>query len=125
MTIVGVVGDIKSDGLDTATAPRIFLPLSQSPTYDAVVYLRTGMDASTLGDSVRQEVQSLDPSIPVFGVRTMDAVMKDYLAQRKFALELLGIFAGDRKSTRLNSSHITISYAVFCLKKKNRSSTVH
>src|SRR5437773_6418424 len=25
----------------------------------------------------------------------------------------------DRKSTRLNSSHITISYAVFCLKKKN------
>ncbi|PYT92858.1 MAG: hypothetical protein DMG36_12575 [Acidobacteria bacterium] len=94
MTIVGVVGDIKSDGLDTATAPRIFLPLSQSPTYDAVVYLRTGMDASTLGDSVRQEVQSLDPSIPVFGVRTMDAVMKDYLAQRRFALELLGIFAG-------------------------------
>jgi len=52
------------------------------------------MDASTLGDSVRQEVQSLDPSIPVFGVRTMDAVMKDYLAQRRFALELLGIFAG-------------------------------
>src|SRR5437667_1631213 len=27
----------------------------------------------------------------------------------------------DRKSTRLNSSHITISYAVFCLKKKNRA----
>src|SRR5437667_4575894 len=30
---------------------------------------------------------------------------------------------GDRKSTRLNSSHITISYAVFCLKKKNRRTT--
>src|SRR5437773_11538631 len=28
--------------------------------------------------------------------------------------------AGDRKSTRLNSSHITISYAVFCLKKKKK-----
>src|SRR5690606_41313949 len=27
--------------------------------------------------------------------------------------------AGDRKSTRLNSSHVKISYAVFCLKKKN------
>src|SRR5690625_6091483 len=26
---------------------------------------------------------------------------------------------GDRKSTRLNSSHVAISYAVFCLKKKN------
>src|SRR5207249_9389027 len=30
--------------------------------------------------------------------------------------------AGDRKSTRLNSSHVSISYAVFCLKKKNRAS---
>jgi len=29
----------------------------------------------------------------------------------------------DRKSTRLNSSHITISYAVFCLKKKNKNNT--
>src|SRR5439155_20546753 len=31
-----------------------------------------------------------------------------------------GILTGDRKSTRLNSSHVAISYAVFCLKKKNR-----
>src|SRR5436309_6476578 len=30
-----------------------------------------------------------------------------------------GVFPGDRKSTRLNSSHVKISYAVFCLKKKN------
>src|SRR5690625_7488357 len=28
---------------------------------------------------------------------------------------------GDRKSTRLNSSHVAISYAVFCLKKKNNT----
>src|SRR5699024_12044050 len=30
-------------------------------------------------------------------------------------------FSGDRKSTRLNSSHVSISYAVFCLKKKKRN----
>src|SRR5437867_8841502 len=33
--------------------------------------------------------------------------------------------ATDRKSTRLNSSHRTNSYAVFCLKKKNRAWTKH
>src|SRR5437773_8416601 len=33
--------------------------------------------------------------------------------------DLVFTSGGDRKSTRLNSSHITISYAVFCLKKKN------
>src|SRR5256885_10922104 len=32
-----------------------------------------------------------------------------------------GVTAGDRKSTRLNSSHLVISYAVFCLKKKNKT----
>src|SRR5437870_10928982 len=30
----------------------------------------------------------------------------------------------DRKSTRLNSSHVAISYAVFCLKKKNTTRTI-
>src|SRR5438309_8968907 len=35
--------------------------------------------------------------------------------------EYLGYGAGDRKSTRLNSSHSSISYAVFCLKKKKHS----
>src|SRR5437870_8565752 len=35
--------------------------------------------------------------------------------------ELLSL---DRKSTRLNSSHVAISYAVFCLKKKNRKETM-
>src|ERR1022692_2651113 len=30
------------------------------------------------------------------------------------------LFRSDRKSTRLNSSHLVISYAVFCLKKKNK-----
>src|SRR5690625_6828916 len=34
-----------------------------------------------------------------------------------------GAFAGDRKSTRLNSSHVAISYAVFCLKKKNKTNS--
>src|SRR2546429_6261933 len=39
------------------------------------------------------------------------------------ARELLGSTTGDRKSTRLNSSHGYISYAVFCLKKKKTTST--
>jgi predicted permease len=93
ITIVGVVGDIKSDGLDAAAAPRIYLPVNQSPSYAMVVYLRTNADPGTLGDTVRREVQSIDPSIPVFQVRTMDEVVAKYLEQRRFALELLGVFA--------------------------------
>src|SRR5690349_24164890 len=49
---------------------------------------------------------------------TLDAVWPDGV-QRARALDGL-VADGDRKSTRLNSSHVEISYAVFCLKKKKR-----
>jgi predicted permease len=93
-TIVGVVGDIKSDGVDAASAPHIYVPLDQSPSYASVVYLRTGGDPASLGAAIRREVQQVDPTIPVFALQTMDEVISKYLGQRRFALELLGIFAG-------------------------------
>src|SRR5699024_12047029 len=51
--------------------------------------------------------------------QTIAALSARYIGKRGAALFLLVIFIlGDRKSTRLNSSHVSISYAVFCLKKK-------
>src|SRR5262249_34756122 len=93
ITIVGVVADVKSEGLDTAPAPRIYRPMYQGPTYDGVIYARTALDPGTLGDMIRREVQSVDPSIPVFGIGTLSDVVKRFLAQRTFALELLAVFA--------------------------------
>src|SRR5437870_8207348 len=49
------------------------------------------------------------------------AALQDTLTQVRVGmteLEVAGVLEGDRKSTRLNSSHVAISYAVFCLKKK-------
>src|SRR5690625_6647616 len=53
------------------------------------------------------------------GVTTMeiDTFVEEFLAEHDATPEQKG-FSGDRKSTRLNSSHVAISYAVFCLKKK-------
>jgi putative ABC transport system permease protein len=93
-TIVGVVGNIKSDGFAAANAPHIYRPLYQAPSYDGVVFLRTSADPGALGEAVRAEVQGVDPGIPVFSVRTMDSVVSTFLAEQRFALELLGIFAG-------------------------------
>jgi putative ABC transport system permease protein len=94
LTIVGVVGNIKSDGFEAASAPHIYRPLYQTPTYDGVAYVRTTVDPGTIGDAIRAEVQRVDPTIPVFSVRTMDFIVTTFLAERRFALELLGIFAG-------------------------------
>ena len=92
-TIVGVVGDIKTDGIDAAGTPHIYLSEPQAPSYNAVVYLRTSADPGVLGEAIRREIQAVDPTIPVFGIQTMDEVVARSLAARRFALEILGIFA--------------------------------
>jgi predicted permease len=93
LVIVGVVGDIRSDGFDAASVPHIYLSEPQAPAYGSVVYLRTAADPGKLGEAIRREVQAVDPGVPVFGIRTMDDVVARTLAARRFALELLGVFA--------------------------------
>src|SRR5262249_49230721 len=93
LTIVGVVGNIRTDGFEAVIAPHIYRPAYQAPPYAAVVYLRTSSEPGPLGEAVRAQVQRVDPTIPVFSVRTMDFIVSTFLAERRFALELLGIFA--------------------------------
>src|SRR5256885_3460734 len=62
-----------------------------------------------------------DVAVQVAGIAGAHAL--DALAAQAELLAGLGAF-GDRKSTRLNSSHLVISYAVFCLKKKRRGNNL-
>src|SRR5205814_7703269 len=74
-----------------------------------------------------QEQRDADPSIrrpedPADRSRDARAhVIEEEIQRRRLRGALAGADAEDRKSTRLNSSHLGIAYAVFCLKKKNKS----
>ncbi len=91
--IIGVVGNVKSDSLETQAVPHIYLSDFQSPSYSSVVYARTAGDPGKIGDAIRHEVQSVDPDVPVFAVRSMEEVIARSMAERRFALEILGVFA--------------------------------
>src|SRR2546430_12450150 len=67
--------------------------------------------------AVRQAVRGLDGNLPLFNIKTQTQEIQ----QASFQERLFSRLSRDRKSTRLNSSHSQISYAVFCLKKKNKS----
>ena len=56
------------------------------------VYLRADGDPKSLTQALRREVQSVDPNLPVFGERTMEDVVSASLAQRRFALQVVGGF---------------------------------
>ena len=92
LNIIGVVGNVKSDSLESQEVPHIYLSTFQAPSYSSVIYARTSSDSGTIGDAIRREVQAVDPDVPVYAVRTMDEVVARSMAERRFALEILGFF---------------------------------
>ncbi|HJY91568.1 MAG TPA: ABC transporter permease, partial [Candidatus Acidoferrum sp.] len=93
LTIVGVAGDIKSDGFEAPSVPHIYVALGQFAPINAVVFLRSRRDAEELGQAVRREVESINLNVPVHSISSMDQIIARSVADRRFALELLGVFA--------------------------------
>ncbi len=91
--IVGVVADLHDDGLDAPVAPRIYLSILQNPGYALTVYFRTSKAPGYLNKPVVEAIHAVDPTLPVFGVRTMEDLVSASETQRKFVLQLMEIFA--------------------------------
>jgi putative ABC transport system permease protein len=94
MTVVGVVKNIKHDGLDIDGVPHIFVPLYQNGDRQLAVVLRTSLPATSLEPRIRSEIQSIDPGVPVFNISSMNEVIERSLASRRFSAGLVGAFAG-------------------------------
>jgi predicted permease len=92
LTIAGVVGNIKTEGFDRPDQPHIYVPILQNPSYAMAIYVRTAGNPSGLGQALRQQVQAVDPNLPVFGEQTMDEVVSASVAQRRFAMRVVGLF---------------------------------
>jgi putative ABC transport system permease protein len=91
--IVGIVANIPDDGLDVPASPHIYLSVFQSSGLDMTLYLRTAADPAALREAVVQAVHRVDPTLPVFGVRSAEDLISVSMARRRFALLLMGAFA--------------------------------
>jgi putative ABC transport system permease protein len=92
--IVGVVEDVKFDGLHLASTPHLFEPYQQNAWSSLVVTVRSPLDKNALFAAAQREVKALDPNLPVSNVRMMEEVLAQSLATRRFVLLLFGLFAG-------------------------------
>jgi putative ABC transport system permease protein len=92
--IVGVVGYVKQRGLENAE-PRVqyYIPHRQRTFGGMYLVVRTAGDPASLAPAVRGAIGSIDKDQPVYRVTTMEQMMANSLAQRRFAMLLLGIFA--------------------------------
>ena len=96
-TIIGVVGSVRQAGLDLQPLPEIYNPYTEvgaeGSLYNATLVIRTSVPPAGLAAALRQAVRSVDPSLPLFKVETMEEVVTESLASQRLNLWLLGIFA--------------------------------
>jgi len=93
MTIVGVVADMRRTGFDAPVRYETFRPNTQRVLNYLLLVLRTAGDPLTMVAPVRAEFRSVDPEQPVFEIASMDQLLSSMVAQRRFSMALLGIFA--------------------------------
>src|SRR6478736_4813027 len=93
ITVVGVVANARTESLARDDVPQIYLDLYQTAERRLSVFLRGRFHTAAIADEVRQQVQSLDPTLPVYGAQTLDETVSASLSQRRFSMELVGLFA--------------------------------
>ena len=90
LTIVGVVGSVKQYGLDTDGKLVVYVPGQGGSMFLAV---RTSTDPAAMSSAVVGAIHTVDPSVLVYGVRTMQGRLSDALARQRFVGTILGAFA--------------------------------
>ena len=111
-TIIGVIADARTESLEDAGSPEIYRPVYQHPFRDLTILLRGQLDPATLPDQARNLVQSIDAELPVFGAQRLPDVVSGSLAQRRFSLEMVLLFALTALLLAGMGVYGTISYIV-------------
>lgn len=91
--IVGVVGGVRQDSLDSQPDPTMYVPYPQGSFSQMWVVARTKNDPAQLSASVRQTIRSIDVNLPAFAMTPLTTVVDDSVAQRRFSMLLLTVFA--------------------------------
>jgi predicted permease len=93
ITVVGVVANARTQSLAEADVPQIYLNLYQTGAKRLAILLRGHLRTAAIADEVREQVQSLDPTLPVYGAQTLNETVSASLSQRRFSMEMVGLFA--------------------------------
>ena len=111
-TIVGVIADARTESLADAAIPLIYRSAYQRSAKDLAIFLRGQLDPSAISPQVREQVQSIDPTLPVFHAETLDEALSASLSVRRFSMEMVAFFAATALLLAGLGIYGTISYVV-------------
>jgi putative ABC transport system permease protein len=110
--VVGVVADVHSSSLAQRPLPQLYAPFEQDPWSSMSFVTRTASEPESIAGEVRQAIQGVDKSLPVTGLRTLDQVVTESLAPRRFQAALTAAFAGLALGLAMIGVYGVLSYAV-------------
>jgi predicted permease len=95
LNIVGIVGDVRDNGLDRDPRPTVYTNYVQRPatTAEFSIVVRARGDAAVLNNAMRREARALNPEMPT-KFQTIEEIVSASFDNRRFSMMMLGVFAG-------------------------------
>jgi putative ABC transport system permease protein len=110
--IVGIVGNVKQNGLTRETKPHTYEPFAQAPNQFMTLIVRSTSDPASLVPAIRSQVLALDSELPLQRVTTLDRMIANSIRQQRFTSRVLSVFAAVALLLAAAGLYGVISYSV-------------
>jgi putative ABC transport system permease protein len=111
-TIVGVVGDVRTEGLDTPAWQAVYFPAGRGRADALTLVVRASGDPRLLAPSLRRLVAGRDAGLPVLGLQTMADRLHDSLADRRYPMQLLSLLGAIALTLAAVGLYGVVAYSV-------------
>ncbi len=111
LTVVGIVDDVRSSGLDVVPRPQVYQPYTHNNNPEMSLAVRTSSDPSRLIAAIRAEIRRIDKDVPAMDVRVMREVVARSVSGRRFQMLLVAVFAALALALALVGIYGVISYS--------------